>query len=517
MLSWLKKEKVDHSLADARQAKEVIDAFPVNDPWQTLEDASHWLDSINTTEGFGLGKRFELIDALDVATRRAQRKLLDTYLALKVEDKIQERRIWNSVTSFWRLLTAGYLACIAQARDNKNVTGAIKPMLPVMAARGTRALRNQLKWVLMRYSMVRPGMWSEIARCTAFAEVGGFAGTMVEVYSGEQGSVHHELLRAMMFWAASPGGLSPPEQDIAERILIDLTPQFGLTDKQTADSFYCFDLNTPRSPLRVTQAPAPTADTRFFDAVQAHKATQSMLAAITSTGALPSAADFTLGPGASVTAAIRVLNYLQVNWAKEMRARAGDRRQTALSLQMVHGYQNVLTAIAPELGDPDEGLDFSSDPVHETVVAEDVSTGGYGLIVPAAKAGWVKVGVLVGVRAETESLWSVGVVRRVKGDAHQQFRIGVQLIAKAPVLVRLSAAAVADRSAKPSQHALLLGTKPSQNGSLHILARRDIFSGGHLLEGAYGNPVETVMLDAVGAVESGDDFDWLRYKLYEPI
>jgi hypothetical protein len=139
------------------------------------------------------------------------------------------------------------------------------------------------------------------------------------------------------------------------------------------------------------------------------------------------------------------------------------------------------------------------------------------LIAPAGKGGWVKVGVLVGLRTENDTSWSVGVVRRVKGDAHQQFRIGVQLIARAPLLVSLSAAAVADRSTKPQQHALLLSAKPSQNGSLHILAQRDVFSGSHLLEGVYGNPPVTVMLDAVGCVESGDDFDWLRYKLYEAI
>jgi hypothetical protein len=33
----------------------------------------------------------------------------------------------------------------------------------------------------------------------------------------------------------------------------------------------------------------------------------------------------------------------------------------------------------------------------------------------------------------------------------------------------------------------------------------------------YGNPPSTVMMEPLGVVEAGDDFDWLRYKLSEPI
>lgn len=508
MLNWLKKDKVDHPFADAAHAKAVIDAFPVNDPWQALEDANHWLDSINATKDFKFDKRFELIDAVDVAVRRSQRKLFDTYLALKSDDKIQERRIWNTVTTFWKLLAEGYLACMAQAQDAKSIANALKPRLPVIAARGTRALRNQIKWVLMRYSLLRADIWGEVAGCTAFAEGAGCADTMVEIYPGEQSSVRHEFLRVMMFWAASPGGLSPVEQDIAERIIFQLTPQFGFTLVPSDSSEFCFDLKGPRPPLRWMQSVPQMVAPRFFEAIEARNAAQALLTSITSTGAMPADLMF---PGANVAGASRVLKYLLFNWAKEMRPRASERRKTAMSLHIVHGYENVLTAVAPELG---EGLDFSGQADYESWIAEDASVGGYGLIAPAGKGGWLKVGMLVGVRTEMESSWSVGMIRRVKGDAHQQFRIGVQLMAKMPVAVKLSLAPAADNSAA-LQHALLLSAKPSPNGSLHIIARRDVFSGSHVLEGVYGNPPAAVKLDAVGIIESGFDFDWLRYKLCE--
>ncbi len=512
MLNWLKGDKVDHPLADAKHTKKVIDAFPAKDPWQTLEDANYWLDSINETEGFKLDKRFELIDALDAATRKAQEKLLDTYNGLSENDKVQEKRIWKTVTDFWRVLATGYLACAAQAQDSKNVTSASKPHLPIIAARGIRALRHQMKWVLMRYGMVRPEIWAEIARYCSFAEAGGFSDRMVDLYPASgQSSVRYEFLRIMMLWASSPSGLSPVEQDVAERIIGHLTPKFRFEMKQWDGCDYCFDLDGMRPPLRLMRSTPITAGTRFFDASEARQAAQAMLALVTSTGSMP--AGLELGPNTEAVTAGKVLKHLMFNWAKEMPARASERRRTAMTLHVVHGYQNVQGAVAPELS---EGLDFSGTLAHDTWIAEDVSAGGFGVIVPAGKGEWLKVGALVGVRGETESSWSVGIIRRVNSDEHRQLHIGIQLISKTALLVNLRTLTAVEQGGK-RQAAILLSAQPSPNGSLHIIARRDLFSGNDPLEAMYGKPANTVMMEAAGLLESGDDFDWLRYKLSEPI
>ncbi len=514
MLDWFKGDKVDHPFADAKHAKEVIGSLSAVDPRQVIEDAAHWVESVNATAGFKLDKRYELLDALDTATRRAQRRLLDTYIALKSEESIQERLISNTVTNFWTLLANGYLACMAQARDNKNVTAAVKPQLPVIAMRAARALRQQLKWVMMCYGTVRPEIWPKIAGCGLFAEAGGFADTMAEAYPGEPDSVRHELVRVVMFWASSPGGLSPVEQEIAERLIIHLTPRFGFSMTPVEGDVFCFDLDGKLPPLRSAASISQTNSTRFVDTIEARKAVQANLAAITGSGAIPS--DLVLGPGATIAAVTRVLNYLLFNWA--MPKRTSERRQTAMALDIVHGYQNVLTAVAAEFAPRGETLDVAGASVRESWIAQDASAGGYGLIVPAGKGGWLKVGVLVGLRTENEKSWSVGIVRRVKSDLHKQFHVGVQLMSNAPVPVslRLAATGASGDHAAKTQHALLLGANPSPNGSLHIVARRDIFSGKHQLDAEYGEPPAAVMLEAAGIVEAGADFDWLRYQLCVP-
>ncbi len=511
MLNWLKGDKVNHPFADARHAKAVIDSFPANDPWQTLEDANYWLHSINQTAGFKLVKRFELIDQLDIATREAQEKLLDTYNGLREQDKIQEKRIWKTSSDFWHASAAGYLACLDQAQDDKNVSAATKGQWLVIAARGIRALRQQVKWVLMRYGMVRPEIWKEIGRYTAFAEKGGFADKLVELYpvSG-QSTVHYEFLRLMMLWASSPSGLSPVEQDVAERIIVHLTSKFRFEMTQWDDCGYRFDLDGILPPLRLTRSTTINAGTRFFDASEARQAAQAMLSLVTGTGSMPAGAD--LGPGVEAVTVAKVLKHLLFNWAKEMPSRASERRRTAMTLHVVHGFQNVQGAVAPELS---EGLDFSDTLAYDTWIAEDVSVGGFGVIVPANKGEWLKVGVLLGVRTEIESSWSVGIVRRVKSDEHRQHHAGIQLISRTAQLVHLRTLAAVEQGGK-RQSAILLSTQPSPNGSLHVIARHDLFDGKEPLEAMYGNPARTVMLEGAGLLENSDDFDWLRYRFSEP-
>jgi len=192
-----------------------------------------------------------------------------------------------------------------------------------------------------------------------------------------------------------------------------------------------------------------------------------------------------------------------------MAARAHVRRRTAMRLLVMRGYQHVLGAIEPATS---EGLDFSDTLAYDSWIAEDVSTGGYGVVVPAGKGEWLRVGVLVALRTETESSWDIGIVRRVKGDDHRQHRVGIQLISKAAVPVTLRKASGVAAGGK-RQSAILLSARPSGSGSLHIVARRDLLGGRESIEATYGNPPTTVTLAAGGVVESEQDFDWLRYKL----
>lgn len=509
MLSWLKSDKVDHPLANPKRARKIVDDFPYKNPWQTIEDANHWLGSVNETAEFKLDRRFELIDMLDLATRRTQSQLTDAFITVREDDLVQERRIGKTLAGFWKLLGDGYLACARQCLDAKDVPGGMKAKAPLIAARGLRALRLQAKWVLMRYGLVRNEIWEECGRFVALAESVDAAAKPIEMYEGGNalGSPNDEFMRLMMFWAASPSGLSPVEQDVADRVTSHLTSKFrySLTREDNCD--YFFSLSGAHPPLRlVSSSPASSAN-RYFDAGNARQALEQMRGDLILSGTMPAGLD--LGPTTEVNVLARALKHLMMNWATQMPARAYERRKTAMTLNIVHGYKGVQGAVAPGSA---EGLDFSMALAHDTWVAEDASVGGYGVIVPAGKGEWLRVGVLVAVRGETDQSWQLGIVRRVKADQYTQHHIGIQLISKAPgpVFLRTMSGVAQGRT---RQFAILLSERPSPNGSLHIVARRDLFSGREPVEAQYGAAQTTLILDAGGVVESGHDFDWLRYKL----
>ena len=95
MLNWLGGGKVDHPMADPKQAREVVAGLPVNDPAKALQEITEWLESLNQTEGFKVDRRFENIDLLDSAAKNHQRKLSQDYLSMPRQQKFHENKLWN--------------------------------------------------------------------------------------------------------------------------------------------------------------------------------------------------------------------------------------------------------------------------------------------------------------------------------------------------------------------------------------------------------------------------------------
>ena len=511
MLNWLKGSKVDHPLANAKDAKKVIDEFPYSDPWKALEDANYWLASVNDTPEFKTGHRIETLVMLDEATRKSHDQLLAAYVKLPEGERTQERRIWKTSSDFWALLGTGYLACVSEAQESKSLSKELKAQMPLLLGQTLRALRQQLKWVLMRYGAVRGDLWQDIARCVTLGEATGTFATSVEIPPAVTVTPSGEFLRTMMLWASSPGGLSPMEQDVADRVTGAMTPNFRYNGASAVDSEYCFDTEPARAPLRLTRSTPVSASTRYFDASAAHQALQEALAQLVRGGKAPQGVD--TGPAADAHTVARVLRHLIINWAKEMPSRAFERRRTALKLEVVHGYTQVLGTIDPAASD---GLGMTSGIKPDSWVADDASTGGYGVVAPAGHGEWLRVGMLLALRSELESGWSLGVIRRVKGDEHKQFRAGVQLISRQPVPVQLRTMASAAQSGKQTG-ALLLAVRASANGSMHVMTPRDLYTGREALEATFGHPAGAKVLENGAMVESGHDFEWMRYKLLEAV
>jgi hypothetical protein len=173
----------------------------------------------------------------------------------------------------------------------------------------------------------------------------------------------------------------------------------------------------------------------------------------------------------------------------------------------------MLSLIEP--ANMDFSLDFQALDGSESWIVENVSEGGFGAIIPPVRGDWIKVGSLVAVQSETAKYWGAGVVRRLTHDEFQQRRVGIQLLSKAVIPVKLSPAATVSsfNAIGHGDAAVLLSTAPDKHGDIALVLKSASFTPDQPLEmRVRGKPY---YLTPRKLVESADDFDWAKFKVAE--
>lgn len=490
---------LDHPMLNLADVKELIAAIAPDDSVRTAQDAAQWLDSLESAHGFAVAHRYEVIELIDSALKRHGQRLLDQYLALKPQAKFQEGLLWRAAMGYWKSLGNAYLGCIGQVAGDKDAQVAFYQKMPQMVARAMRAQVLQIKWILMRYGYVDDMHWSTVAQLYEQAQVGGYLDDVIDIYGGAhgRGTIRQEFLRTLMLGVSSTGGLSPAKQNIAERAIAHFSRAFISSTSPIPGCNFFFDLNGGMSPARVLAEAPRDARLFYFGAGQALDDAQSAVDTVNNTGALPS--EIVLNAGASVDEAADTLLHLAFNWEKELPARDSERRKVATTLQITHGFDGVLAA--------------GTKGLQETWVVENASVEGYGMIVPERRGEWLQVGVLLGFLPESEApMWGAGVVRRVETDARGQRRVGIQVISRA--MAPGTMCTISDTGDRGSPHnVVLLDLKPSRSGYLQALLQPESFTLRDALEATRTVDGKIFVLMPSGLVESGPDFDRVRFKV----
>ena len=511
-LKWMGGGKVDHPMADPKQARQIIAELPANDAPKALADITELLESINQTDGFKLERRFENLDWLDSAAKNHQRKLAQDYLAMPRQQKFQENRLWTGVYGFWKQLGDGYARCIADHESGASGASTIRKSLPVIVARALRALTLQLKWTLLRYGLVEARIWSELARLYRLAEEKGIADGVIAIYPGAhgEGTVKREFLKAMMLSASAPDGLPPVKQEIAERVVAHFAGSFRFSAKPDGCT-HCFDLATPKAPARLFKGAAPSATLRFFGAGEALAQLHQLAEQVTARGGIPQ--DVNLGGNYDKELVIGVLKQVSQYWSEKPPARRSERRPAAGRITVVPGMTEILGTLDPSATD---GLDFSAQSTTtESWVVENFSDGGYGAIIPTQKSDWIKVGTLIGVQGEAAKHWGVGLIRRISRDERQQRRVGIQLLTKTAIPIKVSkSSSLSNVSAtREPQAAILLSTAPDAQGEVGVVMRDGAFNGRDTFDMTVRDKSYLLMPSTM--VEDGEDFDWAKFKVMQ--
>ncbi len=505
--------KPDHPMADLKQAKALLAELPAHDPAKALEEVTFWLDSVSHTADFKVDYRYGLYDMLDQAGKNHHRKLAQEYMATERQEKFRENKLWNAVFEYRRTLGACYNQCVEQFKSGASGAGAIKKDMPAIIARAIRLETLKLKWGLLRYGPIEPTIWSELGRLYQFAEARGLATLPADVYPGAhgQGTVLEEFLKTLMLAVSSLDGLTPLEQEIAERTGAHFGKLFTLQLTASAGCNYCFDLAAGRPAARAMKDLKAEPTMRFFGAGAAVPALARLMQEIKEKEGVPS--DINLGGTYDTDVVLSVMQHLALYWADNPPARSSERRRIATRMTVVHGFRLILKTLSPVADEA--SLDFQAKDGGESWIVENVSDGGFGAIIPQVRADWIKVGSLLGVQTENAKFWGAGIIRRLTRDEQQQRRVGIQLLSKALIPVKLWPAGTASggNALRNGDPALLLSTSPDKNGEISVLLELGSFTKGQALDMQVGSKQYYLLPNKL--VEGGEDFDCAKFRIMQ--
>jgi hypothetical protein len=493
--------KADHPLADPKEARRTLDGLPADDPYKSLEELGHWLESVAAAEGFKPAERIAVLNLVDDTAQPRLRKLSRDYAAASRPSRFTENRIWGAMHSYWKAAGLAYARSVDMYVQNAKGADAAKAQLPAVLVRTLRSLGQQLKWMHLRYGPLDLSVWSVVNKVYAFAESRKVATTAVVAYPGGQESTpQREYLKAAIFTASSPDSLLPMEAEFAERIISESIAKFAIDTARSPDHAFWTDLGQPVPPQRMVRTPPATPGLRYIATSAARADIEAQIQRIKAAGRAP--AELLQGALGETDAILDVMSHLATNWSSSPPERRSQRHAVKSRLSVTHGFEAILGVLGHGAEDT---LDFDMRNA-ESWIVENVSAGGFGAIVPQTKGDWLKVGSLLALQPDGGSNWVVGLVRRVNKIDAQQARIGIQTLTKAPLASAFNMAG----SFGTSEPGVLLRSADAEVGDTQIVLKPGVFAPGQNLETEMSGRQHVYMPQSL--TEKGDDFEIGRFR-----
>jgi len=493
-------DKPDHPMSDPKEARRLLESLPGDRPAQALQDLTHWIESVSTTEGFRLEMRIERLFRIDEAAQPRIRALSREYLAAGRPSRAQETRMWSGIHDYWRQSGTAFARCVDAFLQNTKGAESARNALPLLLCRALRSLAQQLKWMHVRYGPVDLSVWGVFNSVYAYAELRGLAETAAEIYPGEFATTTptQEFLRALMFSASSPDSLLPPEAEFAEQVIGKLAASFTLARQAGAELPYWTDISQAMTPQRIVRAPLPSPGLRFVGAGAALETLAALIRKIEVTDQIP--AESGLSATRDTGLALQVLRHLATVWSPTPPERRHARHNVKSRLAVAHGFEGVLDALGASAPAVDRDRMGS-----EHWVVENVSAGGFGAVVPQLQGDWLKIGALIAMQPEGGSNWVVGVVRRLSKTEDRQTRVGIETLSKAPLATRFALV-----RARVEERGVLLRNPELEAGEVLLVLRPGVFAPGQNLQSTRGGRVHLYLPQ--GVTQQGEDYEIVRFR-----
>lgn len=471
-----------------RETNDMIAELPADDSVAATRQITEALRAINGADKLTLEERYDGICLLDSATVEHTRMLLDEYLHTTRHMKQRESDVWTGAHLCWRELALAYTLCVQHYVRDAAAAAGFQKLALVAVARALRATRRQLQWLRIRYAPPTPVIWVALAELYSQVEA-EHADEALIVYPGVTTTFKQEMLKALVLAVLPSENLKPVEQDLATYLVGRFASGFVLSRTAVAGCTYAFDLGEPRLPQPLEGQIAARPTLRYFGPGTAHAAVEDVLRKLDATGEVPPE----LGLAQPFDAALvrPVLGQIALNWTGKTQERRSEREPVNTRITVVPGLPAIYDVLDQAQMDP---FNFADRPDGESWLAHDVSPDGFGVIMPPVIGDWISVGSVAAIEGEAAGSWSVGVVRRMRRLDDGQQHIGVEVLSREPMAVRVMremSAGQAERTTQrfPVDRAILLtgdarhqaeiellvnDVAPYREGRLHALIGEDV-------------------------------------------
>lgn len=501
-------QKIDHPLGDPRELRRIIDEIPGDNTFRALDEVTGWLESLAGAATFPEDRLYEAVSRLDDAAQPHIKRLNRDYLHTPRLSRSEEKRMWAMGHGFWSMLAASYERCLAAASQKNRVGEQLRQGLPALTARLIAALGAMLKWEQFHYGPSRGGLWQRLGAALLFAEKAGVATRSVQLHANMSGvtSPQQEFVKAVAFQAASMDSLQPLEIELAERLIAHFLPGFVFSAVAEHDCVYWVDLELSQPPLRLARMPGQAMPTqRFFKPGNAHAGIESLLHDLERGHDVPG--DINLGGQYFAKALIPVLRHLAAYLAPVPPQRRYDRHGVRQRAIVVNGLASAFMAFSGRLPASADAM------ATESWVVEDVSLGGFGVLLNTLPGEWLKVGALVAMQIAGEGSWLLGIVRRYQRTGESEAHVGVETLARQVTPAELKARTASSYAAVPGIRALLL-RDGNVAGEVRVVMMFGSFDLRETLE--WIDDGKRVQLNPVAIVEQAGDYEVARYRFGKP-
>ena len=154
----------------------------------------------------------------------------------------------------------------------------------------------------------------------------------------------------------------------------------------------------------MSRSPAPDADLRYFGVGLAVEAVTQALQFMQENSLV--SPDLGFKYPIEMAFLTPVLTQIHNDWSGKTVERQHEREQSNKRLAIVPGFPALLDVLTQAEQDP---FDFTVRPEVESWIANDVSEGGFGALLPQASEDWVSVGGVAGVEGNVPGEWHAGV------------------------------------------------------------------------------------------------------------